>query len=85
MDSINKNFPDEIKKQINKEIDFIFNFKERKNDDWDNFNNNKLILINKFYKIFKQRLNNIKNNHNLINLSLVELKLIIDKIKELQT
>ena len=64
MDSINKNFPDEIKKQINKEIDFIFNFKERKNDDWDNFNNNKLILINKLYKIFNQRLNNIKNNHN---------------------
>ena len=84
LDSINKYFPNEIKEKIIDETNFVLNFTGNRNADWNSFNNNKLKLIKKLYNIFLQKLNEIKNNHNQINLSVIDQKLITDKIKELQ-
>ena len=59
-------------------------FKEEKDADWCKFNLNKLNLIRNLYKIFTKKLNEIKNNNNLIDLSQIEPNIIFKKIKDLQ-
>jgi len=85
LSSINTYFPDEIKKQINEEIEFILNFKENdKDNDWTLFNNYKYSLIKKLYSIFINKRDEILDNNSTLNLSLLDSKEISDKIEELQ-
>jgi len=65
-------------------MNFILKFSEKKNDDWNTFNLNKLESIKKLYKIFTQKLKEINNNNNTINLTQIDPNIITSKIKELQ-
>ena len=76
--------PEEIKKQISNEINYILKYIDAEKVDWVQFNEKKLNLINKIYEIFINKKREIEGNNNTISFSLIDYKDLYSKIGKLQ-
>ena len=98
LNSFKNYFPESIKSSIKKEIDDILflnnklyskyynynNYNNYNQKDWDALNKNKLVLIKKIFKIFKSKIDEIRNHFNYINITEINENIINKKIEELK-